>query len=120
MLSFEEYQQRAAGTAIYPRVFVEREDGSLQEANFIYPALGLGGECGESLEKIKKLIRDKRGVVDDASRDAIAKELGDQLWYIAAVAKEFNLSMDYIAQANLNKLAARKERGVLGGSGDNR
>jgi NTP pyrophosphatase (non-canonical NTP hydrolase) len=125
MLSFEEYQKLAAGTAIYPKLFsdyegyIEDAEG-LNEMGFVYPALGLCGEAGEVAEKIKKIIRDKNGVVDDVDRAAVAKELGDVLWYVAAISKEFGLNMGDIAQGNLDKLAARKERGTLGGSGDNR
>jgi NTP pyrophosphatase (non-canonical NTP hydrolase) len=119
-LTFEEYQRHSAATAKYPKVFVQQEDGSMLEATYIYPAFGLGGESGEALEKVKKLIRDQRGVVDEAARAAIAKELGDVLWYVSAICKEFQLDMGDVAQGNLDKLASRSARGVLGGSGDNR
>lgn len=119
-LSFEEYQKHAADTARYPKVFVQQENGSLLEANFIYPSLGLGGETGEVLEKIKKIVRDQRGAVTNENRVAITKEIGDVLWYVASICKEFGLDMGDVAQTNLNKLAARAVKGTLGGSGDDR
>jgi NTP pyrophosphatase (non-canonical NTP hydrolase) len=97
-------------TAVYPNA------GS----NLVYPTLGLAGEAGEVAEKVKKLIRDDAGVLSDERRAAIAKELGDVLWYVAQVATEAELDLDEIAAANLQKLLSRAERGVLQGSGDDR
>ena len=42
------------------------------------------------------------------------------LWYVAQVATEAGLELEEIAQANLDKLLSRQERGVLSGSGDSR
>lgn len=109
MSSFDIYQDKANETAIYP----------VKDA-FPYLALGLTGEAGEVAEKIKKIIRDKNGSIGMADRDAIAKELGDVLWYIANFASELNYNLSDIAAMNLAKLASRKERDVLKGSGDYR
>lgn len=79
-----------------------------------YTTLGLAGEAGEIANKVKKVIRDGR------STDGIADELGDVLWYLAAVANELGADLGDIADANLAKLASRAKRGKLGGSGDNR
>jgi len=116
-MDFKEYQEKAVSTAIYPFVKV---DGNDEHIRYVYPAIGLCGEAGEVAEKVKKLLRDKRGVLTAESRDAVAKELGDVLWYVAALAQEIGVSMDDVAKANIDKLFSRKERGVLGGSGDNR
>jgi len=86
--------------------------------NYIYPALGLGGESGEVLEKIKKLIRDKNGKVDKEFLVLLEKELGDMLWYLANLASEFKIKLDIIAINNLKKLADRKKRNKLRGEGD--
>ncbi len=88
--------------------------------NLVYPTLGLAGEAGEVAEKVKKLIRDDAGVLGDERRAAIAKELGDVLWYVAQVATEAGLDLDEIAATNLEKLLSRAQRGVLQGSGDDR
>lgn len=123
MISFNDYQQRAISTAIYPVLLTEGEgweNVGQESLGFVYPTLGLCGEAGEVAEKVKKIVRDSEGRVTEESRAAIAKELGDVLWYVAALCKEFGLNMGDVAQANLDKLAARKERGTLGGSGDNR
>ncbi len=109
-MEMNEYQRESRKTAKYPEV------GS----NFIYPTLGLAGEAGEVAEKIKKVLRDKGGVMDDATRDAVKKELGDVLWYVAQLATELGLSLDDVATANIEKLFSRMDRGKLGGEGDER
>jgi len=109
-MDFKEYQAKAKKTALYPNV------GN----NFIYPTLGLAGEAGEVAEKIKKVIRDKKGIVDDVTREEIKKELGDVLWYISQIANELKLPLEEIAEFNIEKLASRMERGKLHGNGDNR
>ena len=109
-MNLSEYQNKASTTALYPNV----------GKNLYYPALGLGGEVGEVLNKVKKVMRDHGGTVTDEYREILQKELGDVLWYVAALASELGLDLDDVAQANLEKLASRKERGVLSGDGDNR
>jgi NTP pyrophosphatase (non-canonical NTP hydrolase) len=104
------YQDQALTTAIYPN----------QGQNFAYPTLGLLGEAGEVADKLKKVIRDNDGVLTDTVKDAVAKELGDVMWYLAVLAHELDYDLATIAQINLDKLASRLERGVISGSGDNR
>jgi len=110
LMTFEQYQKQSRETAIYPD----------KGRNFIYPTLGLAGEAGEVAEKIKKVLRDKGGIVDETVRQELAKELGDVLWYLSQIATELNLSLEEIAAKNIEKLLSRKGRGVLGGDGDNR
>ena len=82
--------------------------------------MGLVGEAGEVAEKVKKILRDNGGLIDEGRKKELSKELGDVLWYLAQVATELNLSLDDIACLNIEKLNSRKERDRLGGSGDNR
>lgn len=109
-MTFEEYQNLAQKTALYPS----------KGNNFVYPTLGLVGEAGEVAEKIKKILRDDGGVINEAKKQELIKELGDVLWYIAGLAAELDVPLEQIAQTNLEKLASRRERGKIGGSGDNR
>ena len=104
---FSTYSKKAKKTAIYTK-------------GFAYPALGLVGEAGEVAEKFKKIMRDQNGDMTPENKSAIADELGDVLWYIAALGREIGYSLDEIAERNLRKLKSRQERGKLGGSGDNR
>ena len=108
-MELSEYQRLSRRTAEYPR-----------EQWLAYPALGLAGETGEVVEHAKKAIRDDAGAITEERRQAMAKELGDVLWYVAQLATELDLDLDDIAQANLDKLRSRQERGVLTGSGDDR
>lgn len=154
-MNFNEYQDKAIETAIYPR-----------DGNIIYPLLGLIDEATEVMEKVyekfgdsdnftfmktmkaaidsgkdcgklKKSIRDTKDsftleklkeikiLIDSGclSHDfviKIKKEIGDVLWYCAALANDFGLKLDDIAEQNINKLKSRKERGVISGSGDDR
>jgi len=82
--------------------------------------LGLAGESGEVVEKIKKLLRDKRGMLEESDKTDILKELGDILWYVNAVAHLLGSSLEDVARMNNEKLLSRKERHQLHGSGDNR
>ncbi len=109
-MDFNDYQKLSRKTAIYPNA------GS----NYVYPTLGLSGESGEVAEKIKKAIRDEGGVISEARKKEIEKELGDVLWYVSQLASELGLSLEGIAKLNIDKLYARMERNVLAGSGDNR
>jgi len=107
---FDLYQDAAESTAVYP------DKGH----NLYYPTLGLAGETGEVCEKIKKIMRDNEGELTQEHKEDLVKELGDVLWYIATLATELNVSFASIAEANLEKLQDRMDRGVIKGSGDNR
>lgn len=136
-MDFKEYQAKAVSTAIYQG----------RGNNLAYPVLGLMGEVGELIEKVepalafydpmtrrllklswkasriaevvKRVFRGDREVNDDF-RELVKKELGDVLWYIAAICSELGLDMDEVARLNTEKLASRKKRGKLHGQGDNR
>jgi NTP pyrophosphatase (non-canonical NTP hydrolase) len=109
-MEFSEYQALSRRTATYP---CAGED-------MTYPALGLCGEAGEVAEKVKKTLRDDGGVLSHERREALSRELGDVLWYLAQLATEAGLELESIAADNLDKLLSRQERGVLRGSGDDR
>ncbi|ADR35622.1 nucleoside triphosphate pyrophosphohydrolase family protein [Oceanithermus profundus] len=85
-----------------------------------YPTLGLVNEAGELAGKVKKIFRDKGGVIGPADREALKYELGDVLWYLAQIATELDLSLREVAEANLEKLFDRLERGAIQGEGDHR
>ena len=109
-MNFTDYQQKAKATAKYPVI----------GHGVIYPTLGLTNEAGEVSGKIKKVFRDKDGVISEETREALKAELGDVLWYLSQVATELNLSLDEIAEYNIAKLLDRQARGKIQGDGDNR
>ena len=86
----------------------------------VYPTLGLTNEAGEVAGKIKKLFRDKDGDITDTDRESLKLELGDVLWYLAQICTELNIDLGEVAEANLEKLFSRQERGTIGGEGDKR
>lgn len=108
-MNFQEYQDAAVATAIYG-----------QGVAVSYPALGLCGEAGEVANKVKKVFRDDGGVVNEEKRSALKGEIGDCLWYLAALCRDLGISLADAASENIAKLLSRKERGTLQGSGDNR
>lgn len=101
-MTFEEYQSEASQTALYPR----------RMENLEYPTLGLAGEAGEVANIVKKIQRDHAGVITDDTRGKLKDELGDVLWYISACADELGLTLDEIAEFNVEKLAKRHNRGA--------
>lgn len=105
--------------------------------NFSYMMLNLVGEVGEFASKVAKEIR-KGGIEIGATampnkimpymnedewwaKDVeLMKEAGDILWQLAGLCKVMGWTLEDVAQGNLDKLASRKERGVIDGNGDNR
>ncbi len=114
-VSFNEYQNTAHSTASYPPCSVQS-----RMIPWVYPALKLSGEAGEVAEKLGKIIRDKDGRITNDDVLMIQKELGDVLWYIAELCTCLNITLQDVADLNLEKLADRAARGQIHGSGDNR
>lgn len=108
-LTFMDYEESAAKTAIYPH-----------SESITYPILGINGEAGEIAEKWKKVLRDQNGGLNFTDSKELRKEIGDVLWYLAALAHDLGYTLEQCAQENLVKLKDREQRGVLSGSGDNR
>lgn len=114
-MTMYDYEEAAMNTAVY-------------DHPLMYPTLGLVGEAGEVADKVKKLYRDEQLSLGGdpilelnvETRIEIAKELGDVLWYVTAVASDLGFDLDEIAGMNIEKLNSRKRRGRLRGSGDNR
>lgn len=106
---FNEYQKLVIDTKIYP-----------SDMQIIYPMIGLCGEVGEVSEKIKKTIRDKNKLFNDDTNFEIIKELGDVLWYIAAMAHDLGYDLSEVAQFNAEKIIYRKDTNKIHGEGDNR
>ena len=121
-LTFSEYQERSGATDMALEGLIKKYPDLPEEVQKLlgiaYAGLGLG-ESGEIQNNIKKMIRDDQGITEEKI-EKVEKEVGDLMWYIAKLCRDNGLSMAKIAQANLDKLASRKERGVITGSGDDR
>lgn len=117
-MNFNEYQNQAIQTDVAHNATTE----SARYNGYMEKVLGLAGETGEVLEKIKKMIRDKDGVfsISNEDRESLQKELGDVLWYLSAIAYYNNIELQDVAVHNLEKLEDRKKRNKIHGSGDNR
>lgn len=104
---FKAYQQEAIKT---------RMAGT--ERSLTYSALGLAGEAGELANKVKKILR------GDPNRDelieGVKSEMGDVLWYLAALCDDLGVSLEDIASENIKKIRSRYARGKITGGGDNR
>lgn len=104
-MDFPEYHQFVRGMKVFPEKFA-----------VVYPALGMIGEAGEVSEKVKKWLRGDR----ELDKEDLVKEIGDVLWYCAALADDLGYTLDDVARMNVEKLVSRRDRGVVKGSGDNR
>lgn len=109
-MTFDEYQKLALRTA------ADRD----KKNELFHLVLGLVGESGEIAEKFKKWIRDQESDLAKLDKANMTKELGDVLWYIAVLADHLEIKLEDLAELNIAKLADRKKRDVIKGSGDNR
>jgi NTP pyrophosphatase (non-canonical NTP hydrolase) len=114
-MHFSEYQKQAITTDTFAE-----SSKSVTSSAFMSKILGLVGEAGEVAEKFKKIYRDNQSELTDEAKTEIAKELGDVLWYIQALCSYLDISLEDVAQGNLDKVLDRKKRGKTHGSGDNR
>ena len=117
-MKFDEYQEGIVKFDTYemPEDILE----NLGQTAFLEKVLGLAGESGETLDKIKKILRDKEGKVSDEDKGEIVKELGDVLWYGASVSRYLGVPLSEVAEKNVEKLTSRLERNKIHGTGDNR
>ena len=113
-MNFDEYQKKAA------KYDLAKATTDLKNVGFIEKVLGLVGEAGETADKIKKILRDKDELVSDEDKDLVTKELGDTLWYIAAISRYLNVSLSEVAEGNIEKLESRYQRNQIHGEGDKR
>lgn len=118
-MQLNEYQEKAMATCM-PSC-----------ENFSYMMLNLVGEVGEFASKVAKAIRKGKAEIvyneamlvvedNDTLLPELQAEAGDILWQLSGLCAMMGWSLEQVAQANLDKLASRKERGVIDGNGDNR
>ena len=98
-MNVHEYQEQAARTLIDTPDFQITPD----QVMIVWNALGLAGEAGEVVDYIKKGIMHQQGL----DRGKIVKELGDVLWYIAALCTHLGITMSEVMDGNIAKLKAR-------------
>ena len=98
-----EYQRLAA------RTLIDKPDAiyTHQEIMAVWDAIGLAGEAGEVADHIKKGVFHQHGI----DLPKLEKELGDTLWYVAALCTTLGLDLSEIMQANIEKLKLRYPNG---------
>lgn len=102
-MSMDDYQANAIRTA-------RGTDDPAMLANW---GLGLAGEAGEVIELIKKALYHGK----DLDKEALTKELGDVLWYVALICEQTGIRLDDVAEQNITKLADRYPTGFVMGGG---
>jgi len=102
-MQFNDYQTQAA------RTLIDSPDAEYtpHEIMLVWNALGLAGEAGEVADTIKKAVFHRHAL--DA--DKLVKELGDVLWYLAALASKLGVGLDEVAERNIAKLRERYPEG---------
>lgn len=84
--------------------------GEAHDRQVTIAGLGIAGEAGEVVEHIKKYIRD--GKVPN--REKLTYELGDVLHYLTRIGIEFHITLEEIANANVDKLQRRDKGEKVG------
>lgn len=114
--TFSSYAMLAGDMSNYPNRGTEK--------GLSFAVLGLVGEAGEVAGHFGKAVWHDdllgEGNLSPERGDLLKKELGDVLWYAAALAYELGTTLETEAYNNLKKLADRQKRGVIRGDGDNR
>jgi NTP pyrophosphatase (non-canonical NTP hydrolase) len=99
--------QRLAGRTLIDGPDAEY-DGN--EIMLVWNALGLAGEAGEVADIIKKAVFHQHGF-DEATVSKLIKELGDVLWYVAALCTKLSVPMETVMECNIIKLEQRYPEG---------
>lgn len=143
MNTFKEYEDAVMPLAVYPghesgditypalglagetsealeKLLTERDAGNHVPEAVIDSAMRACIPAGRIAEHAKKTLRDNGGVVSPERRALILKEAGDELWYLADIARQLGSSLSEVAEINAKKLLDRKERNVIKGEGDSR
>ena len=98
-----DYQKAASRTMIASPDF----DITDSQVMIAWNAMGLSGEAGEVADLVKKGIFHQQGL----DKEKLKKELGDVLWYLAALCTDLDLTLEEVMQHNIDKLKARFPNG---------
>ena len=97
-MDFNQYQELASRTL--------NKDKGL-ELTLINMSMGLVGESGETVDYMKKVLFHGH----EFNIEKLASELGDVLWYVAGMCSVLDVSLEEVAQYNIEKLIKRYPEG---------
>lgn len=127
MQQFDEYQEYVNSVASgYELSELQKVGVKAMSQELAYNIIGMSGEAGEVLEKMKKSWRDIGidniyiQLSQPEARHGVALELGDVLYYVARTANLLGYQLSEIAEMHVEKLNGRIERGTVKGEGDYR
>ena len=106
-MDFKEYQEKAGRT---------RNVRIGEHAEAINYGLGMVCEAGEVGDLLKKWAFHNH----EFDRDEVIKEIGDTMWYMANLCTIFDISMEEVAQKNIDKLQKRYPQGFSADDSINR
>lgn len=89
--------------AVYQAEALKTDQRRHDDPGLAFPLLGLFGETGSLLSEVKKKQRDPIAYL--GYKDSVVEELGDVLWYFAALADRARLRLDELA-VNLDRSLA--------------
>lgn len=101
-MNASEYQKQAA------RTLLAEPDNKYgpTEIMLVWNALGLAGEAGEVADIVKKVVFHRH----DYNREKLVDELGDVMWYVAAICSTMNIPLSEVLDRNVAKLRQRYEK----------
>ena len=78
-------------------------DHTNEKDEILHWAIGLSEECGEVMSVIKHHFYGG----EELSKEELAKEVGDVLWYLSTLCTACNINLDTVAELNVAKLEHR-------------
>lgn len=96
------------------------DDDIARMLRIFYATTGLAGEAGEVCNKVKKILRDNRGVLNAETKQKLLGELGGVAWYLVALSEEIGFKIEEVLEYNLSQILDRLERNTIKGEGDDR
>lgn len=95
-MDLNEYQAAANETDLRP---------GDDEAALVFPMMGLASEVGSLVNQFKKRVRD--GDAHELFTSRASEELGDVMWYVANLSAKLGLTLEAVAQLNLQRTRQR-------------
>lgn len=102
-MNLNDYLKFALKTAVFPNV----------TDNWQYTVIGLGGEMGEVMNILKKVMRDDNYKITEDKQLKLIEELGDVFWYLIILCYQLKIDPDLILEMNIVKLTERMKNNTI-------